>query len=439
MSEFLTTDQVSDVVKAAVSEAVKAANTVAEEARPAAPVVSNVNRNRLQMPDLAKAIRAAYTHNWKGAELERDISQAVRGQVPWQEAGDADASNATNALTLPTTVKGYQNAIRELKVRTPGSEAAKALGDEGVTVDAGTSAGVLTPPEWLTDRFALTLTSATVLRQMPDVQVIPVTKQVVEWPYENVRGVAASYGENSPITPDDPTLGMREYVIRKQAELVLASNEAVRDADVSLVALVQTMLARNIGLLQDQQFLDGTGQSNQILGISQFPDLTTSSVSAGAPTADDILAMLFDIYGANAHPTALVMSPFAYKYFLSLKDGVNGRYIFTTYQQWGGPLFTTITGNDGRFPQSAVGNLNGVPVYLSTQIPVDEGYGNDETHIFVGDWSRAFILERQAIDLFVSEHYAMNSDQVAIRGVARSAIALSHPKAFSVATGLQVG
>ena len=45
-------------------------------------------------------------------------------------------------------------------------------------------------------------------------------------------------------------------------------------------------------------------------------------------------------------------------------------------------------------------------------------------------------LERQAIDLFVSEHYAMNADQLAIRGLARSTVALTQPTAFAVATGI---
>ena len=53
-----------------------------------------------------------------------------------------------------------------------------------------------------------------------------------------------------------------------------------------------------------------------------------------------------------------------------------------------------------------------------------------------GDFSKCLILERQAVDIFMSEHYAMNADQVAVRVTARSTVALTQPTAFSVATGI---
>src|SRR5712671_1217827 len=84
----------ADTAKQAAEAAVRALNTPAEGDRPGGagtPALgANVNLNRVRKPSIAKAIRAISRHSWKGAELERDLSQATRALVPWNSRGKDD-------------------------------------------------------------------------------------------------------------------------------------------------------------------------------------------------------------------------------------------------------------------------------------------------------------------------------------------------------------
>ncbi len=442
-------DALRPVITETVDAAVRAANTVDEGARPGAggAPAANINLNRPHKPSLARGIRAVYRGNWKGAELERDLSQATAAIFPFRMNGggdEGDEDDSAKAFTVPLGADAYREVLEETGIKTPAGElgkyAIRALGEGTSSVGSVTSAGPLVAPQYLTDRFALALTNAVVLRQMPEVEVIPVNKQIIELPRESAAAAASAGTENSTVSANDPTLALQEFVVRKQIRLQLVSNEAIQDADPSITAIINTMLARDVGLFQDSQYLEGSGAGVNVKGIRNYSGLTTSSwvaaTNGSTPGADDLLAMLFDIYGANAVPTALVMNPRTYKKILQLKDA-QGRYIFTTMANWGGPIMAPPQGPNV-YPGPFVGNLNGVPVYMSNAIPVTEtqGSSNAATHIIYGDFRKCFILERQAIDLFVSEHFAMNADQVAIRGAARSTVALTQPTAFSVATGV---
>jgi HK97 family phage major capsid protein len=435
----------------AAEAAIRASNTVNPGDRPGGAgsgiAMPNVNLNRPHRPNLSRAIRAVRRRNWKGAELERDLSQATRDLFPFQAMGSDDADDDGEfgeSMTIPLGVEAYRTVLEETGIKTPASEfgkyAVRALGEGTSAVTSVTSAGPLVAPQFLTDRFALSLTNAVVLRQIPQVQVIPVNKQIVELPRESVAAVAVAGTENTAVTPTDPTLVLQEFVVRKQIRLQLVSNEAVADADPSITAIINTMLARDVGLLQDSQYLEGSGSGVNVRGIRNYAGLTTSSwvaaTNGSTPGADDLLAMLFDIFTANAVPSALVMNPRTYRKILQLKDG-QGRYIFTTMANWGGPIFSNAS-LDPSYPGAFRGDLNGIPVYMSNAVLANEtqGSSNVASHIIYGDFTKCFILERQAVELFASEHYAMNADQTAIRAAARSTVALTQPTAFAVATGI---
>jgi hypothetical protein len=83
--------------------------------------------------------------------------------------------------------------------------------------------------------------------------------------------------------------------------------------------------------------------------------------------------------------------------------------------------------------------LMGSPVYFSAQIPESETQGgkSDCTHVYIGDFNFAHILERQAIELARSDQILFTSDQTAVRVTARSAIVLLAPTAFIKQSGVR--
>lgn len=449
----ITLDQLEKLVSEASAKgaeaAVRAINTVDPAERPGgAGVGANVNFNRPQRPSITRAIRAMRRGSWKGAELERDLGQATRALfgngLTAADKGEESDESGNDGFALPTSVYAYAHVLEETAIRTDASST--KLGQMAIRAGLGEGNALLTPGsalvpiQYLQDEWVLALTSAIVMRNMPEVQVVPVNSNVVELPRESAAAAAASYAENATLTPNDPTLAVQEFQIRKQARLQLFSNELLADSNPAIDRVVMQMLARDIALIQDSQYLEGTGSSNQITGLSNYSGLTTSSWTAATngstPGGDDLVKLPYDIFTANARPTAFVMHPRTLQNIALLKDA-NGRYLFTDNSVWGGPQ-VQVTKDGFTYPSAAVGKLLGYPVYLSTQISITrtQGSSSSATNIYYGDFSKVLIFERQAADIFTSAHYAMNADQTAVRVTARTGLGILQPKAIAAATGI---
>lgn len=446
----------ADTARQAAEAAVRAMNPVNPDNRPGgsgAPSV-NVNLNRPQRPSITRAIRAMRRGNWKGAELERDMAQATSDiffangtRSAWTSDREAEDGGLDDGFKLPSSPLAYFQVLEETGIRTPASADAKfhefavrALGEGTSALGSVTSAGPIVPIQFLTDQWVLALTSAIAIRNMPDVQVVPVSSNIVELPRESAAAAAAATAENGTITPNDPTLALQEFALKKQARLQLFSNELLADSNPAIDRIVMQMLARDVALLQDSQYLEGSGSGANVKGIRNYAGLTTSSWTAATngstPGGDDLVKLPYDIFKANGRPSAFVMHPRTLQNIALLKDGI-GRYLFTDMSVYGGPQLQVV--KDGfTYPSAAVGKLLGYPVYLSTQVLVNETQGSSSaaTHIIYGDFSKCLVLERQAVDIFTSPHFAMNADQTAIRVTARSTVALTQPTAFAVATGI---
>ena len=405
--------------------------------------VSNVNLHRAHRASLTRAVRAVRRGSWKGAELERDLAQATAAIFGGPETDD---DSFRSGFSFPLGAASYVHLMEEAGIRTDPQitpairDAAVRAFAEGTPSLTVSGAGVLTPIQYATDKFAMALTSSVALRNMPEVDTFPASGPVVELPRESVAATAAALAENATITATDPTFAMQEFPLRKQGSLKLISNESLKDAGPALDSYVSKSLARDIALLQDSQYLEGSGAGVNVRGIRNYTGLTTSSWTAAAngstPTADDLVKMVYDIYKANARMSAWIMHPRTLQNIALLKDA-NGRYIFTDMATWGGPQ-TLVTVDGFTYPSASVGKLLGFPVYMSTQILINEtqGASNVATHILYGDFRSALIIDRLAIDIFASEHFAMNADQTAVRAVARSTVGLLQPLAFAAATGI---
>src|SRR5262249_7741440 len=146
-----------------------------------------------------------------------------------------------------------------------------------------------------------------------------------------------------PFTPK--TVGAFTDISRRFAELVNTDAEMfVRDDLANIVARALDLAA-----------LNGTGASNQPLGVIQNPSVTIEAIgtNGGAPTWDMIVNLETDVAAANADMGAL-------SYITNAK--VRGKLkrtakIGSTYPIY---LWDTIGGDTP---------LNGYPAYVTNQLP----------------------------------------------------------------------
>ena len=431
----LTVDQAKDLVRDAVGEALRAVNPVDPASRPAAG--PNVNLNPVRQFSIAKAINALRTGEWRGAELERDICQAAA--VVLRDTPDK------GSVIVPWTAMAFRHVIEQASIRSefPAIRAAS----EG-SVGAGLA---LVPPQYLQDQFVLSLQGPVAFRNCPGVDVIPVVSNSILFPRETVMPTSAAYAEAATLTASDPTFGQQTITIKKQASYNQFSNELLADATPAYEAYLIRSLSRSVALLQDQQFLEGSGSGANITGLGSYAGLTTGyaagtngdSYSANA-AADNVINLVYTARIAGFEPNAFIMHPRTMQSLAKVKDS-NGRYLLESFGGvFGAPMNVPTA---GVLPTAATyqspawrAMLLGYPVLFSNQIPINETQGTATTasHIYLGDFNFARVLERSSIELAVSEHINFTTDQTAVRAASRTAIVLTNPAAFIKQGGIIV-
>ncbi len=434
MPEMLTAEQVEALVAGAVEKAVRAANAVDPAARPTlgAP---NVTRSRPHEFSLARTILALREGSWTGRELERDIVQAT-----------AEVYRVTpdrGEVAVPKDALAFRSVVEAASIRAE----APAFRDAGEGTTA--AGGALVPPQYLQDQFVLSAQTAVAFRNAPGVQTIPVASNSVFLPRETIMPAAAAYAEAGTIANADPTFGQQNIVIKKQAVLNRFSNELLADSTPAFEAYLGRTLARSLAIFQDKQFLEGDGTGANVTGLAAYSGLTAGYAAAAngdsysaSGAADKLIDLVYALRAVGVEPNAWIMHPRTAQSLSKVKD-TNGRYLLESFGGvFGAPVSIPNVGalatQVGYTPGPWRGMLLGMPVLFTTQIPITEtqGTSTNATHIYLGDWNFAAVLERQTIELAMSEHINFTTDQTAVRVSGRAAPALTIPAAFVKQTGI---
>ena len=402
---------------------------------------ANVNLNRPQRLSLARTITALRDHSWTGAELERDFVQATRSLYP---IPDADG----NSAILPATRTAFGHVLEESainlvegKFRDFAVRYAPAVRDAGE--GSAAAGGALVPAQYLQDLFTLSLQTAVAFRNAPGVDTIPVRSNLVYHPRETVMPTSAAYAEAGVIAESDPTFAQQSITIRKQASLNKFSNELLADATPEYEAYIARSITRSVALLQDFQFLEGPGTGANVVGLGSYAGLTAGYAPAtngdsysAAGAADKLIDLVFLARAAGWEPSAWIMHPRTLQSLSKLKD-TNNRYILESIGgNFGAPRVIPDAGalqtNIGPNPAVWRAMLLGYPVLLTSQLPINETQGTslNASHVYLGDFNFARVLERQAIEIAMADQIYFTTDQTAVRAAARSAVLLTAPAAF---------
>ena len=440
---------VKDANTEAAAEAVRQANVVAPEDRPgggkSAITPPAIRLRRPRALSMGRAILGA-TRGWKkaGAELERDFIEGVRTLYPT----DGFKDNETAEISWPSTPQAMFDVLQEAQLSEVESDfqkaAVRALGEGSSSLATVTSAGALVPIQYLQDQFVLALTSAVALRNVPGVEVIPVSSNVVALPRESTAATSTVAAEAGTLSSSDPAFTQQSITIRKIYGYKQFSNELLADANPALQNYLATTLARDVALQEDFQFLAGSGSGSNLQGLAGYSGLTTitglPATNGQNPTYDSIQQIVWGLRRANANPNAWVMHPAVGQALSLLKDSA-GRPLFTDVYALGAaspPIASN--GTNFTYPGPASGMLLGLPVYFSTQLSISQTQGTSGncTTIYCGDFRFVKILERAAVDIAVSPHILFTTDQTAMRAIWRGAVAITQPGAVAAPTGFTV-
>jgi HK97 family phage major capsid protein len=251
-------------------------------------------------------------------------------------------------------------------------------------------------------------------------------------------------GANESITDSDPGTGSLTLAPKKLGGLVKLPNDLLRYSIGIAEMLVRQGLSEGIARAEELAFLEGQGGSNVPLGIIRYERSADDTPTANKVTLHN--AGVTDTNGDTFQPedppvimalveeapdpqgaSAFVMRPMMYAVLqnkradaVSANDG-KGAFLFNASRDsLGGPAPRRV--------------LNGLPVVTSTLVnrTSRKGSASNLTFIVAGNFRRCFIGRVGTVEIALSDHAGFQSDQVWLRGIARSDMGLARPESFVI-------
>lgn len=310
----------------------------------------------------------------------------------------------------------------------------KAMG-EGV--DA--SGGFLVPPQ-VSDELIPLRDAVSVLRTLFTSQ--PITSDTIRFVAQDTGLAVAWTAEFAEKIKSDLSFSEFEAHVYTAAGMAVVSNQLLKDAKWSVDQLITKDLAKRFVALEEQAFINGSGVG-QPLGIMQTPGVTPIPYTEATPKQ---IALLDKINQAVVEvqtkylgfPDAIVMHPRTWGWLAQgrASEGANnGQYILGV-----GASGTQRRPNEpipgygiGTLPR---GELFGLPVYTTPNVPTNLGDAANESAVIVGDFSQGLVLDREGIVTDTSSHVYFTSNQTVFRSEERLGFTAGrYPNAFAVVQG----
>jgi HK97 family phage major capsid protein len=310
-------------------------------------------------------------------------------------------------------------------------------GKAAMTEGTGSAGGFLVPDQISRDLLELRQANAVV---RPLLSSVPVTSDVLRMTAVT-GGLTAGWVAELGAKPEaELTFAEVTASVFTIAGISVASNQLIRDSIHSIDRLINSDLAKKIRNVEELGFIDGTGsgQPTGILGTSGVNAITYTDASATVPelldaVVDAITAVYTNFLGA---PNAILMHPRTWAFIVKGREATSP----STYFIGAGSTAFGRRGNDPLpgYGSAALprGELFGLPVYTTPNMPTNKGAGTNESRIIVGDFSEGLVLDREGIQFDQSSHVYFTSNQTVFRGEeALGFTAARYPKAFSVISG----
>lgn len=307
----------------------------------------------------------------------------------------------------------------------------KAMG-EGI--DA--AGGFLVPPE-VSDELIPIRDSVSVLRQLFTSQ--PIESDTIRFVAQDSGLAVAWTAEFAEKIKSDMSFSEFEAHVYTAAGMATVSNQLLKDAKWSVDQLITKDLAKRFVALEEQAFIAGTG-SGQPLGIMNTPGVISIPYTEATPKQAALIDKISDAVTEVqtqflGFPDAIVMHPRTWGWLAKGRDGTDGTYILGS-----GANGTQRRPNEnipgygvGTLPR---GELFGLPVYTTPNVPTTLGDADNESAVLVGDFSQGLVLDREGIVTDTSSHVFFTSNQTVFRSEERLGFTAGrYPNAFAVIQG----
>jgi HK97 family phage major capsid protein len=297
------------------------------------------------------------------------------------------------------------------------------------------SAGAFLVPEEFTaevyrvvEDYGLVAKMATKFPMGSDTRNVPVVASSVSISYP---------GEATAGTPSQPVLAQVQLIAKTIVGLTPMSNELLEDANVSVVNLLVELFAEAIAGELDNQGLTGTGSPfTGILGNTSVNIVTMTGAKDTYIEADlaDYRSLITQVKPWALQGAGFIMHRTVWANIQTLRTGGTDSGDF-----FGASTNPVIVGVPQGYPSATAGFLWGYPVYLSDKMPDTSVVSQTATKFCIfGNLKHLYMGDRANLAVAISQEGVVNSvslfetNQSAVRVIARHALAVGLPTAFAV-------
>lgn len=368
--------------------------------------------------DLCERMKLAYDRQGYARAMTDSVMVPFSSEYLAQSHQDAGFANEVREC-VRAGVSGYDpEEVRHYRQKYWGREKALSWIDE-------TTGGSLVAPPQQGELIELLRNNEVFLQAGARTIAMPPMGRIV-WPRHTGTGAAYWVGESTEIT--ESTAGTGDVVLqaKKLGALTKIPNELFRFSSVSVEQFVREDLARVMALKMDRTFLDATGSTYEpkgLLNYAQITSHTASTVGADGNTfeVNDPGLMIGKVEEQNAIFKAFVMRPLMYTALSNRRSSVydgsttvaEGPFLFNMWRTLQEPYIDPT--------RAAVGNLNGYPVFKSTQVSNTrtKGSGTNLSYILGGDFSEFMIAMSGAMEFALNNQAesAFTKDQTWFRSI----------------------
>jgi HK97 family phage major capsid protein len=196
---------------------------------------------------------------------------------------------------------------------------------------------------------------------------------------------------------------------------------------------IATELGAATGAQEEVDVLTGSGEGEP-LGLYENEDIPTRAVDVNAKASLGRLIITSAFRAAQQvrikgfmEPTDILLNPAAWTdVALSFEDTIGFLY--------GAPNAATGSGPVADAPPP---RILGLPVTWSSYVPAEEGGGEDETSIVVGNFNDGIVLRRSPFRIDIDTSIGFKKNLTSFRGEERMGFIVVRPKSFVRVTGIK--
>jgi HK97 family phage major capsid protein len=261
---------------------------------------------------------------------------------------------------------------------------------------------------------------------------LPLPNGNLTMPRQTGAATANYTGESTSVQATQGTLDQITLVAKKLMAITAVSNELMRTADPSADRFVRDDLLATAANREDLAFIRGDGTQNTPRGLRYAAASVSAAATSGSTLLANMLLTTQDLFTQLANSNIAMERP---AFFLSPRS-------------YYALMFARDASGDGLLLREEIanGSLFGVPLFTTTQIPVNLGGGSD-SEMYLADMNQVVIGDalNPVVEIFDGAAYHSGSsvvsgvsrDETVVRMKQEHDIVVRHPEAVAVKTGVQ--